>query len=146
MATATTGLSSGADPTLSQAAARLQAALDADGSPGGFSDESLGVLLERQSEYVEELGLEAIRLARRSRADIVSAIDVEKADEAVRSNEGARRGRVYESVGGVLLGGGLGQLYAQIALADDATTVGWVVAALSGVLGLVLMTYVFARR
>lgn len=76
----------------------------------------------------------------------MSAVDVERADQLVRSAERSRRGRLYETVGGVLLGGGLGQLYAQIALGNEATPVGWIVASLSAVAGLVLLTYAFASR
>jgi hypothetical protein len=136
----------GPDPTLAQTLAALQAALETGRPPRDFSDESLGVLLERQSEYVEELGLEAIRIARRAQADVVSAVDVERADQLVRSAERSRKGRIYETVGGVFLGGGLGQLYAQIALGEEATAVGWIVASLSAVVGLVLLTYAFASR
>jgi hypothetical protein len=134
------------DTTLAETLTSLQAALQTGRPPRDFSEESVGVLLERQSEYVEELGLEAIRIARRARADVVSAVDVEHADEVVRSAERTRRGRIFETVGGILLGGGLGQLYAQIALGDDATTVGWVVAIMSATAGLVLLTYAFSRR
>ena len=136
----------GADPTLAATLQSLQASLRTGRPPRDFSDESLGVLLERQSEYVEELGIEAIRLARRAQADVVSAIDVEHADQIVRSAERTRRRRIYETIGGILLGGGLGQLYAQIALGNEATTIGWVVAILSATIGLVLLTYAFARR
>lgn len=134
------------DATLAQTLSSLQGALETGRAPSDFSDEGLGVLLDRQSEYVEELGLESIRIARRARADVVSAIDVERADEIVRGTARNRQARVSETLGGVLLGGGLGQLYAQIALEDDATTLGWVVAAVSAALGLVLLTYSFARR
>jgi hypothetical protein len=106
----------------------------------------VGVLLERQSEYVEELGLEAVRIARRSRADVVSAADIERADQLVRSNERSPWTRALETFGGVLLGGGLGQLYAQLALGKDATTIGWLVATASGVIGLVSLTWSYARR
>lgn len=132
------------DATLEGTVASLQGALV--GRPRDFSPEAVGVLLERQSEYVEELGLEAIRLARRNRSDVVSAADVERGDEIVRSAAHTRTGRILETGGGVLLGGGLGQLYAQIALGDDATTVGWIVAIASAVVGLVLLTWSFARR
>jgi hypothetical protein len=138
--------STGPDPTLTQTLTSLEASLHTGRPPRSFSEESLGVLFERQSEYVEELGIEAIRLARRARADVVSASDVEHADEIVRSAERSQRNRIYETVGGILLGGGLGQLYAQIALGKDATNIGWIVAILSGVVGLVLLTYAFARR
>src|SRR3954452_1475192 len=87
------------DETLAQTLTSLQAALQTGRPPRDFSPESVGVLLERQSEYVEELGLEAIRIARRARADVVSAVDVEHADEIVRSAERARRSRLYETVG-----------------------------------------------
>lgn len=134
------------DQTLDQTLRSLDAALQTGRPPRDFSDESLGALLERQSEYVEELGTEAIRIARRAKADVVSAVDVDQADQLVRSAERTKRGRAVETFGGILLGGGLGQLYAQIALADEATTLGWVVAAASAALGLVLLTFAFARR
>jgi hypothetical protein len=134
------------DPTLNQTLVALQSALQTGRPPRDFSPESVGVLFERQTEYVEELGLEAIRIARRARADVVSAADVERADEVVRMNERSSRRRIYETLGGILLGGGLGQLYAQIALGQDATTVGWVVAITSAVGGLMLLTYAFAQR
>src|SRR3954454_19288757 len=116
----------GADSTLVETMTSLQAALQTGRPPRDFSDESVGVLLERQSEYVEELGLEAIRVARRAGADVVSAVDVQQADQLVRSAKRVKRRRALEMIGGLLAGAGLGLLGTQIAYGDQATTVGWI--------------------
>jgi histone H3/H4 len=131
---------------LANAIRSLNASVHGNRPPRRFTSESIGVLLERQAEYVEELGLEAVRIARRAKSDVVSANDIQRADEVVRSAERTRRSRLYETIGGILVGGGLAQLYAQIALGHQATTAGWVVAVVSAAAGLVVLTYSFAMR
>ncbi len=84
--------------------------MDAREHPNGFSEQALARLLERQTEFVEEIGLESIRLAQRARNDVVSATDVDQADELIRSDARDRAQRGLEALGGLLWGGGLGTL------------------------------------
>lgn len=134
------------DPTLAHTLASLQGALQTGRPPREFSPEALGVLLERQSEYVEELGLEAIRVARRARADVVSAVDVQQADQLVRSAERVKHRRALETLGGLLAGAGLGLLGTQLADGDKATAIGWILGGVLTGVGLVLLTWALAAR
>jgi hypothetical protein len=59
----------------------LQSTLDARDAPKAFSTHGLARLLERQAEFLEELGVESIRIARRAGNYEVQPIDVDRARE-----------------------------------------------------------------
>lgn len=122
----------------------LEEALARHGRPSDFSAASLAALFDLQAEYVEDVGLEAIRQARRNGADFVSAVDVEHGDRAIRSGG---RGRAWmEALGGVLAGAGTGT-FLQLAVEDDPSALGLSVAAVIAGVGLVTTTAgLFARR
>lgn len=84
----------------------LQRALDSAGTPRRFSSYGLERLLRHQTEYLKDVGLEAIQVARRARNDEVQAVDVDRADEIVRAARGRTR-RGYEAFGGILCGAGV---------------------------------------
>lgn len=134
------------DPVLSKSIVELQAALQGKSHPRDFSRESLVALLERQAEYVEEVGLEAIRIAKSSQADFVSKRDIEKADEVVRSASGANGvGAFTEPVGGIILGAGLGQLLSVLA-AEDPEALSYALATAACIIGVALLVYGITRR
>jgi F0F1-type ATP synthase assembly protein I len=128
-----------ADPSVRPVLQTLQAALDAREHPKAFSDPALARLFERQTEFVQELGLEAIRLAQRAREDVVSASDVDRADERIRA-EGRGRGRAsLEALGGISAGGGLG-LFIQTVAETNPGTLGFVIGTVLLVIGAVTLT------
>lgn len=123
----------------------VQAALAKRPLPREFSDPSLELLYERQTEYVEDLALEAIRRARRARADVVSAADVERADEAVRGGAASRRSAWLEALGGVFAGAGLGE-FADVLSDEDPGALAIALPSILMVLGAVLLTAALLRR
>jgi hypothetical protein len=133
------------DPGIARVLTTLRTSLAGKHSPRDFSQESVGALLERQADYVEEIGVEAILLARRSRADVVSASDVERADELVRSGVRGRRLAGVEALGGLLAGAGVAELFTVLSQSHPST-LGYVLAAASTVLGSALLAYGLARR
>jgi hypothetical protein len=136
---------SASDPGLTRVLTTLRTSLTGKHAPRDFSQESVGALLERQVDYVEELGIEAILLARRARADVVSASDIQRADEVVRSGLRGRRLAGVEALGGLLAGAGIAELFTVLG-ESNPTTLGYVLAALSTVVGSMLLTYGLARR
>lgn len=103
------------------------------------------MMRERESQYLDELGTEGIRQARRNRSDVVSAADIERADSLVRVSGQSRRATVLDTAGGILAGAGLGQLIDVLSQADPSATA---VAISTGCLvpGIALVTLGLARR
>lgn len=71
-----------------------------------FSPNAVDTLVERQAEYLEEVSREATRIARRNRSDLVSAADVEAADQRLHQ---AAAGRLVETLGAAVFGAGLSE-------------------------------------
>jgi F0F1-type ATP synthase assembly protein I len=125
------------DPSLDRAMRVLSDVLER-GRAKEFSDEALAVLLKLQLDYIEELGGEAIRRANRNRCDVVSANDLEGADQSVRSST---YGRAWlEAIGGIFAGAGIGT-FLQLAVDSNPPTIGL---AISGVVALIGFTTVGA--
>jgi len=133
------------DAGIARVLTTLRTSLAGKHAPRDFSQESVGALLERQADYVEEIGVEAILLARRSRADVVSASDVERADELVRAGVRGRRLAGVEALGGLLAGAGIAELFTVLSQ-HHPSTLGYVLAAVSTALGSMLLAYGLARR
>jgi len=131
------------DPSLERAMQALAGALARRTRPADFSDRSLATLFELQAEYVEDVGLEAIRQARRNGADVVSATDIERGDEAVRT--GGRWRGWGEAVGGIFAGAGIGT-FLTIAVETHPSTVGLGVTGAFAAVGLVVTAASLARR
>jgi hypothetical protein len=133
-----------ADPSLATAIQALQADLARRARPTDFSDASVVTLLDLQAQYVEDVGIEAIRHARRHDADVVSAADVEEGDRAVRAGG---RGRAYlEAFGGITAGAGVGT-FLQIAVETDPSALGLSISAVIAAVGLVVTSAgLFGRR
>jgi histone H3/H4 len=131
---------------LERVLARLTEDLQRPDGPSEFSDRSLSTLLERQTHYLEALGLEAIRVARRAHADTVSAADVENAARAIQGGPRGRLSRVLDPLGGLLAGAGLSQLYAVLSAASDSpSTLAYVLAAVSTVAGIAMLAFSIGR-
>ncbi len=92
----------------------MRDALSAHPLPRTFSEPAWTELLKRESEFVAELGLESIRLARQKRCDVVSASDVGEADGLIR-RAGLTSVLVgLQTIGGVLAGAGVSGVIAAL--------------------------------
>lgn len=130
---------------LDDARATLERELARRERPTGFTDDSIVVLLEKQSQFVEDLGLAAIRQARRARADVVSAADVERAEEIVSAGSGGRRAIRLEALGGILAGAGLGE-FIDVLSDKDPTALGIALPPVLMVIGAIVVTAALLRR
>lgn len=132
-----------ADPNLEETVKRLNASLRTRGTAADFSDEALATLLKLQLDYVEEVGGEAIRLANRNQADVVSAADLEGADRTVRPTT---QGKAWlEAIGGILAGAGTGT-FLQIAVTKNPSVLGLSISAIVAVVGFsVVAATLFSR-
>lgn len=123
------------DLHLMPAAEMLQLELARRSRPVAFSDSSVATLLGLQARYVEEVGTEAIRRARRNGADGVSAVDVEHGDSVVRA--GGERRAYLEVFGGIVTGAGSGT-FVQLAVEKNPSALGLSIAAVLTAVGLVV--------
>lgn len=127
----------GKDPALTRALERIGAEFDG-GGPTDLSDRARAALLEAHAEFIEELGVEAVRSARRSRSDAVSERDIDEARQIVQSPSKTKLREAMGAVGGVLAGAGAGQLFAVLSQ-EDPSTVGYAVATIGLVIGSILL-------
>lgn len=132
-----------ADPQLDAAIVAIANAMAGSRKPDDFTVQSLDRLLERQAAFVEEVGLEAIRNARRSRSDVVSAVDIEEADRIVRASP-RRASGLLEAFGGIVAGAALSQLLTVLSQ-KDPSTLAYVLAAGALVVGSILLTVGLVR-
>src|SRR5258708_29249815 len=79
--------------------------------PGLFSPEGLQRLTERINEYIGELTVESVRVAKRHQSDSVSPAYVDQASEHLVSGKPARWQKV---LGGIVLGVGFTAVVAMI--------------------------------
>lgn len=93
-------------------------------------------MFELQAEY-EDVGLEAIRQARRNGSDFVSAVDIESADRTIRAR--GRRTAWAEALGGILAGAGTGT-FLQVAVETNPSILGLSIAAILAAIGLIVTT------
>lgn len=128
---------------LGSAVSRVQAEL-ARGTAEDFSDDARATWLEFHADFVEDLGVEAVRIANRSRADVVSASHVIQALDSVRTNQRSRTAAALNSFGGILAGAGAGQFYAVLST-KDPTALAYALATGSSVIGAVLLTLALVR-
>src|SRR5260370_2498501 len=72
--------------------------------PGLFSTEGFKRLTERISEYIGELTVESVKVAKRHQSDSVSPAYVDQASEHLTSGKPARWQRVLGGIGRIILG------------------------------------------
>jgi hypothetical protein len=75
--------------------------------PGLFSTEGFQRLTERINEFIGELTVESVRVAKRHQSDSVSPAYVDQASERLASGKPATWHRVVGSIGGIFFGVGL---------------------------------------
>jgi hypothetical protein len=75
--------------------------------PGLFSPEGFQRLTERINQYIGELTIESVKVAKRHQSDSVSPSYVDQASEHLTSGKPARWQRVVGGIGGIVLGVGL---------------------------------------
>src|SRR2546430_2961911 len=75
--------------------------------PGLFSPEGFQRLTERINEYIGELTVESVKVAKRHQSDSVSPAYIDQASEHLVSGKPARWQRVLGGIGGIVLGVGL---------------------------------------
>lgn len=98
-----------ADALLREAERQLATA---DSAP--FSVQSFHLLKLKASAYIRSLIIESDRVARRRRADVISAADVEDASDYLVTSSSQRWFRHLGTVGGILLGASLSNFLAMI--------------------------------
>src|SRR4051812_28869272 len=100
-----------ADPGLREAVERIAKELRRRGNPSDLTDEAVAKLLDLNAGYLDDVAVEAIRLARDNRSDVVSANDVDEADRLLRKRTHFRRTVVMNTIGGLLAGAGIEGLW-----------------------------------
>lgn len=127
-----------------QALSILHEALAAHELPKGFSQDACAELLKRKSEFLGEMGLESIRIARQKRCDFVSVSDVAEADASIRRAALGSLWTVAQTIGCVLAGSGVSGLIAE-AGAKHAKTVPLASSMVGVVIGVAIIGFVLGR-
>ncbi|TXL60846.1 hypothetical protein [Aeromicrobium terrae] len=112
--------------------------------PNSFSERAFQALLATQDEYVEDLSIEAIRIARREESDSVSEAQVHHARAMLQSR--SKRVAWLELLGGVLAGGGFAQTLTNFVASNNPEPLSWVVSSLILGAGLLMLGASIARR
>src|SRR6266850_8217180 len=89
--------------------------------PGLFSPEGFQRLTERINEYIGELTVESVRVAKRHQSDSVSPAYVDQASEHLVSGKPARWQKVLGGIGGIVLGVGFAAVVSMIQSAQYST-------------------------
>jgi hypothetical protein len=131
-------------PSLPPLPERIAEELRKSTRPEFFSDDGFNALLATQDQYVEDLAIESIRLARREELDVISKVHVASAKS--RLQRGDRRVAWLELFGGVLAGGGFAQVITNIAADKNPSTVVWLLALGITVVGVAMLAAAIARR
>jgi hypothetical protein len=77
-------------------------------TPENFSQEGLDRLKQRISEFIRELTLESVRVARRHQSDSVSPSYVDRAVEHLTFRKASKWQKIVEGLGAIVLGIGFG--------------------------------------
>jgi hypothetical protein len=132
------------DTPLSPVPKRIADELKRAGRPRSFSSDGFDALLSTQDQYIEDLAVESIRLARRDQMDVVSSVHVSNAQG--RLQQGAKRVAWLELFGGVLAGGGFAQVITNVVADDNPSTIDWLLALIITVVGAVMLAAAISRR
>ena len=112
--------------------------------PGPFSDSAFSLLTSKVSEYIGELISEADKLARRQRADVISAAHVQRATENLISSTERRLFRYVGTIGGILLGAALSNIITAIAT-EQFSVAGTALASGLGIVGAFAVAFHMAQ-
>jgi len=110
-----------------------------------YSDAAFAALKQSISQYVSDLVSESIRVARRGRADAVSAADVREASQYLGSGLGRPASKLLLTVGGTLVGASVSAVLAIIAT-GEYSTVGFAVFFGVGIVGAFMLAFGIARE
>src|SRR2546421_8245456 len=88
---------------------------------GLFSAEGFQRLKDRSNEYIGELTVESVKVAKRHQSDSVSPAYVDQASEHLVSGKPARWQKVLGGIGGMFLGVGFTAVVAMIQTAQYST-------------------------
>jgi hypothetical protein len=109
-----------------------------------FSEAGFATLKEKMSGYIASLILESSRRAKRHQADVISAADVEKADEYLIASSHRKLTRNIGTIGGIVLGAGVSNVMS-IITTNQFTPSGIVTTVLFCVIGTAMIAYQFAK-
>lgn len=127
-----------------QLADRLKAELGKTTRPSAFTQPGFQALVTAQDEYVEDLAVEAIRVARRSQTDVVSEVQVDEARSRLRGSP--KRFASLELFGGLVGGGGISQLVTNLSSQGEVSTLGYGIATVLTVIGVAMLVAAIVRR
>jgi len=131
------------DSALNQALERIQQEFSEDG-PRDLSDEARAALLDVHAEFLEDLGVEAVRVAKRNQLDTVSARHIDEARVLVQSGSEPKVIQGVAAVGGIFAGAGAGQFLAVLS-EKEPSTLGYALATLALVAGCLLLAGAWNR-
>ena len=103
--------------------------------PGLFPPEGFSRLTERINEFIGELTVESVKVAKRHRSDSVSPAYVDQASEHLASGKPSRWQRVVAGIGGIIFGVGLAAAGAMIQSGQYSTR-GFILSIVCIVLGM----------
>lgn len=116
--------------------------------PQVFSERAINELAVQQAHFLEDMWLEAVNLARRSQADVVSAADVKAAEASLRAHGPSFTSRLVELFGSLLAGAGVTQLYSVLSATkvSPPSTSAYLIAFISTTIGIGLLAFGLARH
>jgi len=112
--------------------------------PSPFSVPAFSALRDKISRYIAELVAESIKIARRHRADTVSAAHVEQAAAYLVADTSRKLFRHLGTIGGILLGAAIGNLLSMVT-ANQYSTVSIVVTSVLCIVGAFMIALHIAK-
>ena len=103
--------------------------------PGLFSSEGFDRLTERINQFIGELTVESVRVAKRHQSDSVSPAYVDQASEHLAAGKPAKSQKVVGGIGGIVFGVGLATAGSMIQTGQYSTR-GFVLSIVCIVLGM----------
>lgn len=131
------------DPGLRKALENFDRAAGSKGV-ADLSEDAVERLLDLHASYIDDLLVGAAQSSRRQKSDIVSKIDVEFADKALRLPRGSWVAELCTGTGGVFAGGGLSSLLSLWSTNYEGLS-GYIIAMSSLVVGCSMLAFSFRR-
>jgi hypothetical protein len=138
------GLESAEDSALRQALDRIEEEFG-KGGPKDLSDEARAALLDAHAEFLEDLGVEAVRAAKRGGLDTVSARHIDEAHIFIQSGSESKVIQGFATFGGVLAGAGAGQFLAVLS-EKDPSNLGYALATIFLVVGFLFIAGAWSKN